>query len=374
MSLSRRKMLTLVGGGTVLAATAGCAAFLTTRTPTKALAPWDLAGNYNDIRLRALSYALLAPNAHNRQPWQAQLVGTDEIRLFRDPTLNLPETDPYSRQLTIGMGCFTELMVQAFANENKGVEVTLFPEGEAETAPVLHAKVRGEAEPDPLFQHVMERRSCKEPFDMTKPVAPETLEKALKFSEGAAGTTKEAEVAKLRELTWEAWQIEAQTPRTHLESVNLFRIGKSEINQNPDGIDLGGPMMDSLKLFGIMSRETAADPEHTAFQQAIEIYREIMSTTPAFVWLTSNGNTRADQINAGRAWVRLNLATTANGLSLHPVSQCLQEYPEMAEPYTQAHTLLAENGETVQMLGRVGYGPQIPRTPRWPLDAKLVNA
>ena len=61
------------------------------------------------------------------------------------------------------------------------------------------------------------------------------------------------------------------------------------------------------------------------------------------------------------------------GLSLHPVSQALQEYPEMAAHYAQAHELLAQEGHTVQMLGRVGYGPDIPRTPRWPLEAKLTR-
>ena len=67
-----------------------------------------------------------------------------------------------------------------------------------------------------------------------------------------------------------------------------------------------------------------------------------------------------------------NLATTQAGLALHPVSQALQEYPQMAEHYAAAHEMLAKDGETVQLLGRVGYGPQIPRTPRWPLETKLI--
>lgn len=65
---SRRKFLTILGGGVVLAA-GGAAAFMTTRTPTKAIAPWSAAGGYEDPRMQALSYAILAPNPHNRQPW-----------------------------------------------------------------------------------------------------------------------------------------------------------------------------------------------------------------------------------------------------------------------------------------------------------------
>ncbi|MFN4159062.1 MAG: hypothetical protein ACK4GO_11745 [Gemmobacter sp.] len=90
--------------------------------------------------------------------------------------------------------------------------------------------------------------------------------------------------------------------------------------------------------------------------------------------VTTPGNTRADQIAARRRWLRLNLTTTARGLALHPVSQTLQEFPEMTGPYARAHALLAAPGETVQMLGRLGYGPPTPRTPRWPLETRMRNA
>ena len=48
---SRRRVLALAGGGTVLAATAGAGAFALTRTPHAALAPWEAAGGYADARM-----------------------------------------------------------------------------------------------------------------------------------------------------------------------------------------------------------------------------------------------------------------------------------------------------------------------------------
>jgi hypothetical protein len=65
MTLSRRKMIGLVGGGVVLAATASAGGFLATRRPSRALSPWSAAGNYAEPRMNALSYAILAPNPHN---------------------------------------------------------------------------------------------------------------------------------------------------------------------------------------------------------------------------------------------------------------------------------------------------------------------
>jgi hypothetical protein len=46
----------------------------------------------------------------------------------------------------------------------------------------------------------------------------------------------------------------------------------------------------------------------------------------------------------------------------------------MAAHYARAHELFAAPGETVQMLGRVGYGPTIGPSPRWPLETRLANA
>lgn len=63
MTLSRRKTIALVGGGTILAA-AGVMGYAVTRTPQTALAPWATAGSYDEIRRKALSFALLAPNPH----------------------------------------------------------------------------------------------------------------------------------------------------------------------------------------------------------------------------------------------------------------------------------------------------------------------
>lgn len=368
MTLSRRKAISLIGGGTVLAATAATAGFLTTRTPGVARQPWTLAGSYDDPRLNALSFALLAPNPHNLQPWKLGLEGGDALSLYRDADKRLPETDPFDRQITIGLGCFLEQMVLAAGAAGHAVDLTVFPQGE--NGPVAHAVFRPGGTADPLAAHILDRRSCKEPFEDR--AVPAALANAL--AQYADVYTDAPTVAALREMTVAAWEVEAMTPHTMQESVDLMRFGKAEINANPDGIDLGGPFLESLMLLGIVSREAQSDPQSRGFRQGIELYRNMLTATPAYVALTSPTNTRAEQVAAGRRWLRLNLAATGMGLALHPVSQALQENPEMAPQYARAHAVLASPGHTVQMLGRLGYGPAIGRTPRWPLEAKLIDA
>ncbi len=368
MTLSRRKTLALIGGGTVLAAAATVGTFATTRTPTRALEPWTLAGSYDDPRLNALSYALLAPNPHNLQPWKVRLEGADALTLHHDTSRRLPETDPFDRQIVIGLGCFLEQMVLAAGAAGHTVSITEFPEGEG--GPVAHAVFNEGGSVDPLSAHMLDRRSCKEPFEDR--VVPAHL--ATELAKFANIHTDTPTVDALKELTFEAWMTETMTPRTMQESIDLMRMGKAEINATPDGIDMGGMFLESLMVAGILTRASLADQESRGFQEGITIYRTMLEATPAYAALTSATNTRVDQIDAGRAWLRLNLATTRMGLSLHPVSQALQEYPEMKPHYDAAHALLAPEGHTVQMLGRLGYGPVIPRTPRWPLEAKLSDA
>jgi hypothetical protein len=92
------------------------------------------------------------------------------------------------------------------------------------------------------------------------------------------------------------------------------------------------------------------------------------------VWLVSQGNSRPDQIATGADWLRVNLAATAAGVAFQPLSQALQEYPEMAGLFGQVHAKLAPDGGRVQMLARIGYGPAVDQSPRWPLETIIVNA
>lgn len=378
MSLSRRKTLAILGGGVVLAAGGG---YAVTRSPTRALAPWSAAGGYDEPRLRALSYAILAPNPHNRQPWKVDLSRSGEVALYADTDRLLPHTDPFSRQIVVGLGCFLEVLRLAAAEDGVGVETELFPQGADPEAldarPIAICRFAGTANPEPeLFAQVPYRRSLKEPYDTAREVSDASLErlaKAVGAGSGVGYTNAPENVAVLRDQTARALEIEFETDRTYRESVELFRIGPREINDNPDGIDLGGPLFETLRLAGLFSREAALDREGMSYRQGLDMVTSAARTGMAYLWLTTPGNTREEQIAAGRDWVRVNLAATALGIGTQPMSQAIQEFPEMAALYSEVHARLAPEGGTVQMLGRLGYGPDVPVSPRWPIEAKVMD-
>jgi hypothetical protein len=381
--MNRRKFLTVVGGGTVVAAGVSFGGFAFTRTPHLALKPWEDAGSiYTDPRKKALSYAILAPNPHNRQPWKIDLSEDNTIKILIDTDRVLPHTDPFNRQITIGVGCFLEVLQIAAANDGYEVKDQLFPEGVNEEKlddrpiAILTFKKNNNILKDPLFTQILNRRSLKEPYDLNRSVSDKalsTLEKSINGTLSVGATNDPERITELRDLTSKALILEIDTPRTFKESVDLFRIGKEEVEKNPDGIDFTGTLFDTLALFGQFSRELTLDRTSSAYKQGVSAMLENTETAMGYVWLVTKENTRIDQILAGRDWVRVNLAATSIGLGTQPLSQVLQEYPEMSEFYAKTHQIFAPDGGTIQMLARLGYGIKVPPSPRWELKNKIIG-
>ena len=189
-----------------------------------------------------------------------------------------------------------------------------------------------------------------------------------------AGATEPALVQALRDLTQQAMELEMRTPAAMGESIDLMRLSAAEIAWYRDGIVLHGPMFWWGQRLGVIDRGALADPASAVFASGIARYRDMTQSAMGFAWLTTSDNGREAQIAAGRAYARMNLAATAQGLAMQPLSQALQEYREMAPLFARAHaTLGARPGETVQMLARLGYAGEVPPSPRRRLDDLIAN-
>lgn len=384
MTVSRRKFIKVVGGGVVGAAALAGGLHGCDPMPASAVAAWaGPARAETDPRRRALSWALLAPNPHNMQPWKVDLSRSGEILLHVDHDRLLPETDPFARQIVIGHGTFLELLVLAAGAEGYAADITYFPDGlpsgdALNDRPLARIRlVRDGRAADPLFQQIPLRRSTKEPYEDRAPRS-EHLDalQASHLHQSAALTlsTDPALAARLRAITERAMLIEMETPRTLQESIDRLRVGADAIAAQPDGIDLHGPFFWWLAKLGLMTREKAMTPGTVAYQGGIDYALGWARATPAFGWLATWGNDRIAQIEAGRAYVRLNLKATELGLAMHPVSQVLQEYPEMAGLQQEFRGVIgAPPQATVQMLFRLGYAERGSPSPRRPLDALIMG-
>jgi hypothetical protein len=374
----RSLMLVLAAGGAVIALP-GCNSM-----PASATAPWEEPGAIQtDPRLRALSWALLAPNPHNLQSWIADIREPGLIHLSVDLKRLLPATDPPNRQILIGCGAFLELLCLAAAQYGHLAEVHLLPEGDyaatgvdARPFATVRMTANSAVKPDKLFTIAGLRRTNRAPYSTQVPPSA-----ALSQLESAAQrpginlhtATNPAQVQRLRALAIAGYRVEFGTPVTWAESANLMRVGAAAVAAEPSGVSVTGTKAWWGSKLGMLDPDSLRKTDGIAAKTAIDTSIDAAQNTHAWVWLSSADNSRRNQIEAGRAYMRTDLTAAHLGMAIHPNSQVLQEFPAMAELYTQFHTEVGVSQPArVQMFARLGYADRPEPAPRRPLN-RLVR-
>ena len=294
--------------------------------PPEAVAAWNGPGNEPDLRRWVLAHAILAPHSHNLQSWLIDLRTAGEIVLRCDLQRLLPETDPFSRQIMMSQGTFIELLDLAASERGQRADIELFPEGafgpdKLDARPVARIRLVPDASvaKDPLFAQVFKRHTNRNAYEPARPVpaaawqamAAAVQPHPLRF--GFAGEATPELLARHRAIASEAWRLEVITPRTMMESMKVLRVGAAEIAQHRDGISITDPMLVLLDKVGLFDRSRAPGPQDMAATSQIKDFDQKIATTPGFLWMVSEGNERATQVNAGRAYARVQLAATAQG-------------------------------------------------------------
>jgi hypothetical protein len=294
-----------------------------------------------------------------------------------NPERFLPATDPFGRQILMGAGAFIELLTLAAAERGHRADVILFPEGEPgkNIDGREFARIRLVPQPeirrDPLFKNVLARRTDRRAFDLGRLISTGDIEllraaaaASLPVRFGFAGRadgpqSDSARLTDIRKIVREAWRVEVTTEPPMMESMRLLRFGSSEIGKHRDGIAITSPIAVILAKTGLIDvgKFPPADSRVTA--GLIADFDAITASTPAYLWIVTEGSGRARQIDAGRAYARVNLAGVSAGLVMQPNEQALQEYSAVADQYQAIHQLLEAPTPryTVQMLARVGYLP-----------------
>lgn len=387
VKMNRRTFIRIVGGGVIFSATAGLAA-CNRGMPEEAIVAWQGPKNETDVRKWILSYAILAPHSHNLQSWLVDLRTPNEIMLYCDLERLLPETDPYNRQIMMSHGTFLEIVDIAAREQGLRADIELFPQGEfgpdrIDNRPVARIRLIKDPEiaQDPLFRAIVKRHTNREVYDMDKPVPSDAVQnmadciKLYPIRFGFVGLDQPGELEKHRTIAAEAWRIELTTPAKILETYKVLRVGAREIAEYRDGISINDPFLSLIVRLGLFDRSKAPKKDDSAIVNQIENFNKKLALTPGFLWMITEDNSRSTQVNAGRAYVRVQLTGTAHGISMQPLQQALQEYPEQQVPYSEIHNLLNAPSpiHTVQMWARLGYGPQIEPAPRRGIEDHIIR-
>jgi hypothetical protein len=337
-----------------------------------------------DPRLQVLGVAIQAPNSHNTQPWQIELLSGLRMRLYVDRNRLLPASDPWARQTTISQGTFLELLDIAVRQMGYKAKMRFYPEGEpsphlVDSKPVAEIELvkHADAQPDPLFAAIATRQSNKRCYDPARSVAESELT-ALETS--ASPTDAEqwmewrwvsstSERKAIAEICRQAMAVEVADRQRNLETAQWFRFSERELRARRDGFGCAQNGMDGAERWFaetfVLSRARAANPNGSFAQGAIQQAARRAGSAAVFGALVTKQNSRFAQLRAGRAYVCMHLAACTRGLAMHPMSQALEEYGAMANLQKRLKLILGvEETDTVQMLFRLGYARPVPRPPR----------
>lgn len=334
----------------------------------------------DDIRLRVLQYAVLAPSSHNTQPWLVRLTPDGGLRLYADHGRLLPATDPPARQTHISQGTFLEVLEIAAHQFGYAARIDYFPEGEysnsrVENRPFASVLLRPDtnAAPDPLFAEIRKRQTNKRPYDAGRPPSAAELA-SIRSASGMERfstriVTSAAQRASLAAICEDAMAIEVSSRWRNRETGKWFRFSDRELRQKRDGFGIAQNGTEGMKKWiaetFVLSREKAEDPNGSFAHGAVSQAAEQASSAPAFVALISASNTRLEQVLAGRAYIRAHLTASRLGLAMQPLSQALEEYSEMTPVRKRLKATLDVAGkQTIQMLFRLGHAAPTAESPR----------
>lgn len=356
--------------GVVLSASAfGLSSFLKDDMKSKK-SPRPLPEEYKISLHKAIAYGLAAPNPHNTQAWKFKILNEREMLFYVDEKRLLPQTDPDTRQIHIGCGCFIESLKIGMSSLGYATAIDYFPEGhyqhrqEIGQKPIALIRLSplSSPQPDALHSFILSRKTNRKAYQKEK--FSESEIEALLQRAGLRQTMpifiqEEAKLQQNLPIFVEAMALETQLYDKHEESRIWFRENDALIISTKDGINLrgGGKSGISRMLAEWYLKDKKPEKWHSQKSAAsyMQDFQEALQSTPALLLLKSARNGYTDWLEAGRDYLRLQLACSAEEVYLHPLSQVLQEYKEMqalADKFNQIHDI--QEPEKIQMVCRIG--------------------
>ena len=325
-----------------------------------------LGDDANATPIDLVANAILAANAHNTQPWRFKLT-SNAIEVFPDFTRSLEASDPFDRELYLGLGCAVEniLISGQAGGYATSLQISAGSLTNARTVspgtPAARVDVRlrpGTASSTPLFDAIPKRHTNIFPFEIERRLPSDFVEAIGAFSTDVVHVFTFAD-RQARETVAEVLDDAARIMYKDPAVLTALRkwihtsdqdSGSRDGNVVPPGPQLTpGERIQTVPLVGLICVKDRYDCVQT--------------------------------IAAGRIWERINLLATIHGIAARPENLTIQ-YIDWG----------IKNGETLDAEARLkalgnmsewnpalvfclGY-PTAPSAPseRRPLEAVLISS
>lgn len=304
--------------------------------------------------------ATLAANSHNTQPWRFAVNGTS-VDVLPDLSRRTPVVDPDDHHLFASLGCAAETMLQAAPHYGWAGELQAVDARKGLRLRFEPTRAPG----DGLAAAIPHRASTRAEYD-GRPAPAAALRQLEQAGGAAARTTIITDRPRLEQATefivrGNAAQV--ASPAFRRELADWVRFDEAEALRRGDGLFAaasGNPTMP--RPLGRLAFELA----FTEKGETDRIVRQMRSSAGLVVF-SAEKNDPAGWVDAGRAYTRFALLATRLGLKTAFLNQPVED-PATRGPFA---AWLA-SPRRPDLVVRFGVGPDLPRSPRRPLQAVLV--
>jgi hypothetical protein len=318
----------------------------------------------SSARRELIRYATLAANSHNSQPWQFRL-SDRSILLQPDPGRGLPAVDPDDHHVLASLGCAVENMVQAA----RAFGLRAVPSYDPNARGIRVDLQAAPSERTDLFEAIPHRQSTRAVYD-GRSVPPEHL-RLLEAAGSGDGV-----------------QLLLLTERQQREDILSYLVAGNSVQLDD------AAFVEELKSWirfsygdalstrdGLFSRSSGnpALPEwigRLLFDQVFtkhgenKKYEEQLRSSAGVAVFVSDKNEPAYWAEAGRCCQRFALQATA----LHLRHAFINQPIEVPAVRGQLASYLGIEGRRPDLMMRFGYGPELPKSLRRPVEHLILQA
>jgi hypothetical protein len=288
--------------------------------------PWHNWQTYKGKDPLALvSAAILAANPHNTQPWLFQ-VSDSRIDLYADTKRQIGSTDPFLREMHIGLGCALENMLLAADAKGFDRKLTLMPDPENLTHVARIDLSAGSTSESELYKAIPLRHTNRGIYDKSRSLEQETLQALEQLGNNQSQVkvfwfTTETQRHQLGNSIVEATQAIISDRQQSQDSGKWMRLSWQDLQKYRDGLTLdasGSPAL--IRAIAKMLLPTSLEQNDRFWLDATR--KVHVPTAAAFgILAVSNRNDKSQQLECGRLWQRMHLWTTTQGLAMQPLNQ-----------------------------------------------------
>mgnify|MGYP002621026290 CR=1 FL=1 len=306
-----------------------------------------------------LSSMVLAPSAHNTQPWQFR-VGEQQIDIVVDEARHLAVSDPTGRQTYVSLGCAIMNGIVAAAHQGQVAQVAYLPE-QGVAARVTFVAGDPNQHVTNLCRAIEDRRTDRSIFDGTP--LDDSEQEALKATYDAAVHVATKQREAIAELAAAGTVSTLQRADFKEELSHWVRNNWTKQPDGMPGYAMGMPAPISL-LAPFMVKVA---PIH---KQEGPKTREQVASASLIAVIATEGDTKADWLKAGELVEQLWLEATAAGLAASIITAPIEAGDEFRTKLQQ----IIGTERYPQTMIRLGHSKQtnLRATPRRSVEDCLI--